>query len=123
MRHIRIVETPSGEAPARIRAAWVGVILPLADIAKPQPGVWITAGVLGKDRGLWARIQRFFGILIVEQPTVGYVVDVIAAIDSLRAQSPSAAVWWERHTPHLLIPGKTFCFSTSCCEEVSEDAN
>lgn len=118
MRHIRIIAIPPGEAPELIRSAWIGVILPLAETKESQPGIWITQGVLGKDRGLLARFKRMLGILVVEQPSIGYVVDVLAAIDLLRAHSPSAAGWWERHTPHLLVPGGRFCFSAACCEEV-----
>lgn len=119
MRYIRIIAIPPGEAPERIRSAWIGVVLPLADTKGPQPGIWITRGVLGKDRGLLARIKRLVGIPMVEQPSVAYAVDVLAAIESLRAHSPSAAEWWERHTPHLLVPGRRFCFSVACCEEAS----
>lgn len=122
MRYIRVIAMPPGEAPEQIRSAWIGVVLPLAETKGPQPGVWITQGVLGKDRGRWARIKRLLGILVVEQPSVAYAVDVLTAIESLRAHSPSAAVWWERHTPHLLVPGRRFCFSASCCEEVGTPA-
>lgn len=117
MTHIRIVATPPGEAPERIRLAWIGVTIPLADIPYPQPAIWATAGVLGKDRGLLARFKGLFGVPAVEQPTPSYAVYVIAAIESLRAHSPSAAAWWERHTPHLIKPGKIFCFDAFCCEE------
>ncbi|ULU26784.1 hypothetical protein [Dyella terrae] len=122
MRYIRIIAMPPGEAPERIRAAWIGIVLPLAETKGPQPGIWITQGVLGKDRGLLARVKRLLGILSVEQPSVAYAVEVLSAIESLRLHSPTAAVWWERHTPHLLVPGRRFCFSTVCCEEVSTRA-
>ncbi len=123
MRHIRITEAPPGEAPARIRAAWVNIVLPLADIPQAQPDVWITRGVLGKDRGVWARIKRLFGIPVVEQPEVGYLVDTIIAVELLRAHAPSAAAWWDRHTPHLLVPGRKLVFAASCCEEVGHVVN
>jgi hypothetical protein len=119
MRHIRIIEIPPGEAPERIRAAWVGVTIQLADIPEPQPSIWSTTGVLGREHGLLARFKSLFGVPVAEQPNVAYVVDVIAAIESLRAQSPSAAAWWERRTPHLLKLGKRFCFAASCCEETA----
>jgi hypothetical protein len=121
MKHIRIIGIPPGEAPERIRAAWVGVTLPLADIPGPQPGIRATAGVLGKDRSLWSRLKHLFGVPTVEQPAPVYVVDVIAAIESLRSQSPVAVEWWERHTPNLLKPGKRFCFDATCCVEIADD--
>ena len=123
MRHIRINEIPPGEAPARIRVAWIGITLPLADIPEQQPGVWTTAGVLGKDRGLMARVKQLFGSPVVEQPSVSYVVDVLAAIELLQTHSPSAATWWERHTQNLLVQGRKFYFAASCCEEIGHSAN
>ena len=122
MRQIRIIEIPPGEAPEQIRAAWVGVIIRLADVPEPQPGIWATTGVLGKELGLLAKFKRFLGAPVVEQPYPSYVVDVLAAMDALRAQSSSAAAWWESHTPHLLKPGKKFCFAASCCEVIIHDA-
>lgn len=124
MRHIRIIEVPPGEAPAHIRQAWVGVTLELADIPEPQPHVWIALGVLRKDKGLLAGFKRLFGILI-DQPNLAlaYVVDAMTSIEALRAQSPSAAKWWERHTPHLLQPGQRLCFDASCCEEIAREAD
>jgi hypothetical protein len=121
MKHIRIVKVPPGEAPKRVRSAWVGVTLPLADIQKPQPTVWITTGVLGKDRGLLTRFKRLFGVL-VDQPEVAsvYVVNTIAAVEALRAHSPIAARWWERNTPHLLKEGQQLGFHAWCCEEMAE---
>ncbi|MFC3651545.1 hypothetical protein ACFONN_08340 [Dyella humi] len=118
MKHIRIIAVPPGEAPARIRSAWIGVTLPLADMPHPQPNVWSTVGVLSKNRGLLAKLKSLFRVQLIEQPTPSYVVSVVAAIESLRAQSPSAADWWERHTPHLIKPGQMFCFDASCCEEI-----
>lgn len=119
MRFVRIIKIPSGEAPAKIRAAWVGVILPLANISGPQPSLWETMGVLGKEHGLSGRLKRFFGISTGYQPCVAYVVDVLAAIEVLRVHAPLAAVWWERHTPHLLKQDSKFLFEVSCCEEVA----
>jgi hypothetical protein len=119
VRYIKIIEKPPGEAPPQIRSAWIGVVLPLADIPHPQPGIWNTIGVLGKHHSLFAKLKRLFRPRIVEQPTPSYVVDVIAAVACLREKSPSAASWWEHHTPHLFKSGQMFCFDASCCEEVT----
>ena len=118
MRLLRIISIPYGEAPANIRAAWVGVTIPLADIGVQQPSLCIPSGVLGKEHGFVARIKRFFGVPTTEQPSVGYVVEVLAAIEALRAKAPAAAAWWEQHTPHLVKPGGRFVFDASCCEEL-----
>jgi hypothetical protein len=122
MKLVRIVTVPPGEAPAQIRAAWVGVTIPLADIEASQPNLWSSRGVLGKERGLLANVKRLFGVPAVEQPSIGYVVEVLPAIEALRAHAPAAATWWEQHTPHLIKPGARFLFDASCCEELPATA-
>jgi hypothetical protein len=118
MKLVQIVAIPPGEAPAKIRALWVGVVLPLADIESQQPDLWNSRGVLGKEHTFLARVKRLFGTPVTEQPSFGYVVEVLAAIEALKAQSPAAAMWWEQHAPHLIKPGKKFLFNASCCKEV-----
>jgi hypothetical protein len=119
MKLLQIVAVPPGEAPETIRAAWIGVTIPLANIEAPQPNHWSSRGVLGKEYGLLAKVKRLFGTPITEQPTVGYVVEVLAAIEALKAHAPAAAAWWEQHTPDLIKPGAKFLFEASCCKEVS----
>ena len=118
MKLVQIVAVPSGEAPQHIRAAWVGVTIPLADIEAPQPNRWNPRGVLGKEHGFLAKVKRFFGVPTTEQPSIGYVVEVLAAIEALKAHAPAAAAWWQEHTPHLIKPGAKFLFDASCCKEV-----
>jgi len=121
LKKIRIIDVPPGEAPASIRGAWVGLVLPLAETAYPQPVVSITVGVLGKHRSVLARLKRLLGAAPMEErPSIGYIVNVIDAIEVLRASSPSAAAWWECHTPHLLAPGRRFSFAAHCCQELKE---
>jgi hypothetical protein len=122
MKAVRIVKTPPGEAPAHVRAAWIGVTLALADVGRAQPGVWATQGVLKKRYDLLGRVKRLLGIL-EEQPCPGYVVEVLPAIAALKARAPQAAVWWETKTPHLLRPGACFFFAEWCCEETIHEAS
>jgi hypothetical protein len=119
VKHIRIIATPPGEAPTHIREAWIGMTLPLAEIPHPQPSYWRTVGVLRKDQGWFSTLKRLFRSSLVEQPIPSYVVSVLVAMEALRAHSPSAVDWWERHTPHLMNPGSMFCFDASCCEEIA----
>ena len=122
MKLVQIVAIPHGEAPEKIRAAWIGTTIPLADTEASQPTIWIPRGVLGKEHGFFAKVKRFFGFPVTEQPSVGYVVEVLAAIEALRAHAPAAATWWEQHTPHLIKPSKKFLFDAACCKEVSTGA-
>ncbi|MBN8886294.1 MAG: hypothetical protein J0I77_11285 [Rudaea sp.] len=118
MKLVQIVAIPPGEAPEKVRAAWIGATIPLADIEAPQPGLWSSRGVLGKELGFLAQLKRLVGIPVIEQPSVGYVVEVLAAMEVLKSHAPAAATWWEQHTPHLIKPGKKFLFDASCCKEV-----
>lgn len=122
MKLVQIVAIPPGEAPEKIRAAWIGATIPLADIEAPQPNLCNSRGVLGKEHGFLAKVKRFVGLPVIEQPSVGYVVEVLAAIEALKAHAPAAAAWWEQHAPHLIKPGKKFLFDASCCKEVSAGA-
>ena len=116
MTSIRIIQPPTGEAPIDVRAAWVGLVLPLAkvrqDPARPRPGF----GVLSGSRGWWRQIIAC--IRGQTEPTKGYVVDVQVAVDSLAHHAPDAARWWQEHAPHLLRPGQLFVFDQAACEEV-----
>jgi hypothetical protein len=85
---IRIVNVPPGEAPEAIRAAWVGLILPLAP-GETGPRNFVGFGVRTGPRGRLGQIWR----LLMGQYTRGlqYVVLVDAALDALNEASPDAA--------------------------------
>jgi len=122
MKLVQIIKVPPGEAPQKIRVAWIGVTIPLANIEAAQPSLWSSKGVLGKEHGFFAKVKTFFGFPVAEQPCVGYVVEVLPAIEALKAHAPTAAAWWEQHTPHLIKPGARLLFDASCCKEVSGGA-
>ncbi len=116
MTSIRIIQPPIGEAPLDVRAAWVGLVLPLAKVSQDpeRPGPWFD--VLSGPRGFWRQI-----IAIISGQTEsikGYVVDVQVAMDGLAQHAPAAAQWWQEHAPHLLRPGQLFIFDRAACEEV-----
>src|SRR5262245_17149701 len=78
-RWIRIIATPPGEAPEHIRAAWVGLALPLAS-EETEPATFATEGVVtGKSEG----------------HTAGYQVLIVEAIRILEREKPQAADWWK----------------------------
>lgn len=115
--HIRITHTPPGEAPAHIRQAWVGLVLPVHErYAGEQRRLGV--GVLSGPR-------TWLGVLLAmltgrAKHATGYVVDAKTALDLLATHAPEAAEWWRTHTPHFLEPGRCFLFAAEGCEEVRE---
>jgi len=72
---VKIVRTPDGEAPVRVREEWVGVILPVIGMsASSGKGV-----ISGKDTD--------------DEPA--YVVSQADAIAALEQKSRKAAGWWK----------------------------
>lgn len=98
---LRIVAMPPGEAPEKIRRAWVGVAIPLRRAAS-QPVTQDSVGVLSKEK---------MGCM------TGYALTGSEAIEALRAQSQKTAAWWEDNAPHVLAPGYVLLFPTEVCEK------
>jgi len=86
-----------------VRAAWVGLLLPLAP---GRSGVYQSPaqGVLTGSPS--------------PEPAIGYFVESREAIDVLRQKSSGAADWWVKNTPHLLEPGWCLIFHEYVCERV-----
>ncbi len=99
---IRIIAPPPGEAPEHVRAAWVGVELPLVG-GVSQPTAGPGRGVVSGNAGVvW----------------VGYVVDGRVAVQRLAAQCPEAAAWWRANAPHILGWGYGLLFPTDVCQRL-----
>lgn len=112
---VRIKATPPGEAPEHIRAAWVGLELP---IARPWHGPQraVGFGVLHGPKSLLGQwIAYFLGRGHTE---TGYIIDANLAVERLAAKSPVAAAWWREHAPHALAPGRYLLFAAEACEEI-----
>lgn len=120
MRRIRITSPPPGEAPLSVRQAWVGCVIPLATVPYPQPKRHGTDSLFAGRPGLKQRIKSLWWRQLEEQPQVGYVVEVLEAINELVVRAPEAAEWWRRSTPHLFHPGQHLLFAAFCCEELSD---
>lgn len=99
---VRVVAIPAGEAPEHVRAAWVGLVLPLVG-GQRGPSRQTTFGVLSNDR--------------VGQ-RAGYAVNGRVAVELLASQDPDAAAWWRRHAPHVLEHGYELVFPAEVCEQV-----
>ena len=112
--NIRITSTPPGEAPEQIRAAWVGLVLPLA-VAGCR--TIETVGVLSRPKtrlGLF--FTWFFGRTKRES---GYVVEAHHAVEILAAHEPDAAKWWRECAALSIQPGQFFVFAEEVCKEVT----
>ena len=101
---IRIIVAPSGEAPDEVRAAWVGLELPLI-------GGKLEAERLTAEASLSCRK--------VTVPS-GYAVDGNAALVILESACPAAADWWRTHCPHVAVSGYQFVFSAEVCEPAKQ---
>ncbi|MBB6048960.1 hypothetical protein [Armatimonas rosea] len=98
---LKIVSTPPGEAPAKMREAWVGVKIPLRRTnAKP---IAVSAfGVLSR------KAEN-----LTEQ---AYAVPGAEAIEALVKQSPAAAVWWCHNVPEVRNTGYLLIFPQESCQ-------
>src|SRR5438477_12843163 len=109
---IRIVSIPPGEAPEEVRAAWVGLTLPLSRSDRA-----VDTRIFGVQTGPRNRLMARLGTLFRRGTRErGYPVDARVAIEILSRHAPSAAAWWREHAAHLLRPGVNFVFNESACE-------
>jgi hypothetical protein len=120
MKSIRIQSIPPGVAPKDIREAWVGLVLPLADVGAKQPATCTVHSVLPNKNSILFRLARKFRKELDEQPIRGYVVNALDAIQILQSKNSDAVKWWRKNAPHMLKPGKHFVFPAACCIELSD---
>jgi hypothetical protein len=101
--HLRIVQTPPGDAPEEVRRAWIGVELPL--------NRWENT----------PRLQESVGVLSnrVEGYAMGFTVAGRKAVNALANQAPDAACWWRENAPHVLANGYQLFFPLEFCERVT----
>jgi hypothetical protein len=112
---IEIVAVPPGEAPESIRAAWVGLVLPLERAGKRRV---LTSGVLTGARTTLGRLWA--GLTGHWRADEGYMVDADAALDVLKQARPDAARWWSENAPHLFGVGRKLLFAASACRVVPD---
>jgi hypothetical protein len=109
---IRIVTRPLGEAPEDIRDAWIGLALPVA----PKFPTVVERRIFGVLSSPRAFVSTCLRLLFGRRERMrGYMVDAVAAIDTLREKSPQAAEWWQANTQHLIKPGLCLLFDEDCC--------
>ncbi|OYU39498.1 MAG: hypothetical protein CFE33_08955 [Pseudorhodobacter sp. PARRP1] len=108
---IKIIATPSGEAPLWVRQAWIGLELPLQ-----RPGLHDVQGLgVFAARSALRRLGYRLGLL---RPVAmkGYIVNSSIAISLLLEHNESAAIWWKTHLPQYLDIGQNFVFDAPACE-------
>lgn len=113
MTSIRITGIPPGEAPAEIRAAWVGLELPLRH---DVPRRYLASGVLSGPRGPLQVLLHLVTFRL--QVHTGYVVPALPAMNILERAHPHAARWWRESSPHNAKARRYFLFPPDCCERV-----
>lgn len=111
---IRIINTPPGETPDHVRAAWVGLVLPLA----------VTGERTRQTVGVLSRPKTWLGLLLAlisgrTQQQTGYIVDAHKAVEILARHSPDAAKWWRENAPLSVRPGRRFLFAAEACQELT----
>lgn len=117
-RGIEIVSTPMGDAPLKVRQAWIGLILPLlpgsADVPVRAPAVSVFAISTGWQSWLRWLFRRPYPAV----DFTGYYVPSAEAIRILAEGSPHAAQWWRRNMPSLLQFDASLVFDAGCCRLV-----
>jgi hypothetical protein len=103
-RQIQIIGAPPGEAPASVREAWIGCILPLLPgVSGPEPNA---------ARGVTSGLAK--------EPSLSFKVRALDALAILEKKNIEAANWWKEHTPQLLQPGKLLAFRAEVCKLLPE---
>lgn len=97
---IRIVKTPEGEAPLKIRERWVGTEIPT--LYYSQVGGTVSGALSDKP----VKIQAH------------YVVFQKDALDALEKREPEAAKWWHQ-AGFPEWAGASFIFNADEAEEVA----
>ena len=115
MAKVRITAIPPGEAPEHIRAAWIGLELPLA-AAAPR-----ALHVSGVRSGPGSRLGAWLGLATgAVRESSGWVVKVGDALTVLERADPAAAAWWRTNVPRMFDDDRTFVFATACGQAVDD---
>ena len=113
MTFLEFVSPPPGEAPEEVRAAWVGLRVPVTKkesrLVKGMPVVGVCSGPQGFWAQLWALVTRR-----VEYWN-GYAIASAKCIELLHDHAPAAAAWWAQHAPRYLKSKSRFVFPAECC--------
>ena len=86
MKKFKIILTPRGRAPEKVRKEWVGIVLPLKDLFSPGEGAH------ERDLDLERQQERSFVTISVE-----------TALKELEKKSPSAAQWFYENLPEFFL--------------------
>jgi hypothetical protein len=93
---VRMIGVPHGDEPREVRAAWVGLVLPLAP---GETGSRPQGPSVEGEKLVWV-----------------YFVDAPAALAILAEREPDAAAWWRENAPERFQPGERLAFAADVCE-------
>jgi hypothetical protein len=96
---LHVLRTPLGPAPESIRAAWIGLSLPIARAGR---------GLAGRPK-----LVRWVGD---GEPKQAFVIDAPRALRLLAERNAEAAQWWQERHPDQFAPGAIFQFDEGCGE-------
>lgn len=100
--YVKVTTPPPGEAPDHVRAAWVGMKLPLTP--DHQQPAYLPA--LGLSHPLSDGTYH------------GFSVKGRTALRLLQVRNPAAARWWVKNVPDITKPEYRLLFPTSCCQRL-----
>jgi hypothetical protein len=113
---IRITGIPPGEAPEKVRQAWIGLVLPVSFARRHR---FKTVGVLSGPTGHW---NSFLASRRGEiKSEGGYAVAGQKAVEILSRHAPEAAAWWRQNAPRSIARGKYLVFAGEVCEVILEE--
>jgi hypothetical protein len=101
---VRIIALPPGDPPEWVRAAWVGLELPL-----------ILKQVRPEDGPAQQAVSRQ-EVFIAN----GYAVDGKTAVAMVESASFDAGKWWRDNAPDVLAPGYQMVFPAHVCERLDD---
>jgi len=115
---IRITGIPPGEAPEKVRQAWIDLVLPVSYARRHR---FKTVGVLSGPTGHWNSYLASRRGEIKSQ--AGYAVAGQKAVEILSEHAPEAAAWWRQNAPRAIARGKYLVFAGEACEVISEEGD
>ena len=117
MTSVIITSIPPGEAPQEVRAAWVGLRLKVAHDQGEQPAEYRVLGIRSNLKGWRWSLSKLLRLASAREETwLGYAIEFLPALWALeQAGRTEAGIWWCKNTPHLLQPGQTVIFPSTCC--------
>lgn len=94
-RTIEVISVPHGDAPAWVRAAWVGCRFPTSSCECGHIPQYVTSVLPSEHKGLIPATEYLANPeKYAPQKIDGYSIDQAVALEVLEKRNPKAAAWW-----------------------------